>query len=321
MNLGDLSRPGVLRRWWRVVWVALLVASSGAYGGPEADVFSRPTDFVGTYDPRPGPTWTGLQSTYSGTVVVTMIDREIVKKMLPDGLSLARLKPSVTGAAASKHPVVHLIGDQREPSTLFWGYPTQVGTGYEEMILLIPFVVRGPLGDRWHNYVPRMYLNNQTAVDGGNEFFGYAKELANLGRTENPGATTHTVSSPDLATTWFVDDIDTPAQWGSMPGVASTLARWNDIRSILEMPFLGLRPADVLAPAGIKRSALLICSYWELSYSNAMLAPTKSRHRIVTKFRDGMEDWVALGTLSSAQGGAVSMRDVRWRLAMPPQGC
>ncbi|MDB5947896.1 MAG: hypothetical protein JWQ33_2922 [Ramlibacter sp.] len=329
----SLSLRIAARNWWCLILVALVtVQIAGCSGRPfwvkkastvvalAPGPFLGPADFQGHYSPRPGMTWNGLQSTYSGTVAVTMVNREIVKKMLPPGLFLAEPKPLAGGGTPGTHPVVHLMGDQGEPSTLFWGIPTQVGSGYQEMILIVPFVVRGT-GTLWHNYVVRMYLNNQLAVDGGNEFFGYAKELAILSPLQDWGVVHHKVSSPDLATIWFLDDIDVPGQWGAMPGVAATLARWNDISTILEMPFLGLRPADVLQPSGIQRSALLICSYWELQYANASLAATVSRHRVVTKFRDGMEDWETMGTLVSAQDGAVSMRGVRWRLAMPPQGC
>jgi hypothetical protein len=271
------------------------------------DPFLGPAAFQGQYSPRPGPTVDGLQSTYSGTVAVTMVDREIVKKMLPLGLSLAEAKPLAGGTIPRSHPVVHLIGDQREPASLLAGsvIPVVGAAGYEEMILIVPFVVRGKGSSLWHNYVVRMYLNHQIPVDLGNQFFGYAKELAQLDRTQISGVVQHKVSSPDLVTTWFLDDIDVPGQWGAMPGVASTLPRWDDIRKILEMPFLGMR------------SAVLICSYWELEYANATLAATASRHRVVTKFRSGMEDWETMGTLLSAQDGAISMRNVRWRLEWP----
>ena len=322
-----------IQNWCCLALVALFAVQTAGCGSlfrmkrastvvaPAPDPFLGPADFHGDYAPRPGPTWNGLQSSYSGTVAVTMVDREVVKKLLPTGLFLAQPKPSAGGVIPTKHPVVHLIGDQREPSTLLWGYPQQVALpGYEEMILIVPFVVRDA-GTKWHNYVPRMYLNDQLAVDGGNEFYGYAKELARLDRTQDAGVAHHKVYHPDLATTWFLDDIDVPAQWSAMPGAAATLARWDDIRSILEMPILGLRPADVLQPSDIARTAVLICSYWDLSFANASLAATVSRHRVVTKFRAGMEDWEAMGTLTSARDGAISLRNVRWRLAMPPQGC
>jgi hypothetical protein len=268
--------------------------------------FLGPADFQGQYVPQPAATLNGLQSTYSGTVAVTMVDREVVKQMLPPGLFLA--PPKSTSWTAGRHPVVHMVGDQLQPSTLLLGIATQVGPGYKEMIMVIPFVVRGT-GTDWHNYAVRMYLDSQIAVDGGNQLFGYAKVLAQLEQAPMPAKVHHKIVSPDLATTWFLDDIDEPVEWLQMIDVIGKLPRWNDIREILAMPFLGVRPTDQ------------ICSYWELEFANASLGATVSRHRVVTKFRPGMEAWENMGDLWSAPDGAVSMRNVRWRLALPPRAC
>ena len=52
----------------------------------------------------------------------------------------------------------------------------------------------------------------------------------------------------------------------------------------------------------------------EWNFGNAQVAPATSKHKFVTKFRDGMEGWVTLGDVTNALDGAVSMRGLRWRL-------
>jgi hypothetical protein len=141
--------------------------------------FPRPGDFTEGYTPQSGPILNGLQSTYSGTLAVTMMDRSAVARVLPPGFHLAQPRNNST----TRHPVIHLIGDQLEPSTLIGGYPVNVGTGYREMVLLVPYVVRDS-GSGLYNFAARMFLTDPTAVIGGNEIFGYAKVLAQLNRAE-----------------------------------------------------------------------------------------------------------------------------------------
>lgn len=266
-----------------------------------------PDDFQGSFSPRLSEAKDGLQSTYSGVVAITSVQRATVQQMLPPGLFLATPYPNIWGG--SLHPVVHLIGEQRAPSVLVAGavVPILGAPGYDEMIMFVPFVVKAN-GTLWHNYVVRMYLNHMIPVFGGNELYGYAKVLARLEQSQQGSFVRHTVTSEDRATTWFRDDVDLPAGQ-PMAAAAAALPRWDETRKILEMPFLGIRPDGVM-----------VCSYWELDYSNATVAPTVSRHQVVTKFRDGMEPWETLGTLRSANNGAFSMNRVRWRLAWPGLG-
>ena len=81
------------------------------------------------------------------------------------------------------------------------------------------------------------------------------------------------------------------------------------------MPVLGWKPQNSIHPD------VFICSYWEWYFAEAELASANSKHQVVTKFRNGMEDWESMGPLFNALDGAVSMRSVRWRLAILPAGC
>jgi hypothetical protein len=268
--------------------------------------FPGPTDFAEGYATQPDPVFDGLQSMYTGTVAVTMMDRTAVAKVLAPGFRLASpISPS------TRHPVIHLIGDQLEPRAVLHGYVGPVlGPGYQEMILLVPYVVRDS-GSGMHTFAVRMYLTDPTAVAGGNEF-GYAKELAKFHRVDADPRTTYQVTTWDGATTWFVDEIDRTGQWTQPPAYPP---RWLELREIFRMPILGLRPPDPLRPPQF------MCSYWEWDFAEAELATATSRHRFVTRFVDGADDWVAAGPLASAPDGAVAMRRVRWRLATPPTPC
>ena len=271
--------------------------------------FLGPADFQGSFTPRQREATDGIQSTYSGTVVVTSVDRAIVQQMLPPGLQLATPLPNVWGG--STHPVMHLIGAQRSPSTLVLGnvVPVPAAPGYQEMILLVPFVVKAN-GTLWHNYVVRMFLDHIIPVFGGNELYGYAKVLARLDQSQQGAVTTHKVASVDGATTWFSNDIDAPA--APAAATAAPPPRWSDVRKILDMPVLGIRPDGVM-----------VCSYWEFGGTNATVAATASRHHVITRFTPGMQAWETLGTLRSAPNGAFAMNQFRWRVAWPwlVQGC
>jgi hypothetical protein len=178
------------------------------------------------------------------------------------------------------------------------------------MIMITPFVVVGA-NNLWHNYAIRMYLDALLPVFGGNWGYGYGKELAKIIEGRYGDRVTHVLSQPDAIGTkvWFESDVELDGPWTdvSQPGPP----RWSDMREILSMPVLG-----------ITKFSDFTCSYWEWELAASQLAPATSRHRVVSAFRQGMEDWPALGQLASAVDGAVSVRKVRWRLAYPaPFSC
>jgi hypothetical protein len=116
---------------------------------PGADIrFPAPADFNGSYDPRANDAQYGGQSTYNGSIAVTLLDRSLVQSALPGDIRLAqRLDGGTT------HPLVHLVGHQRNLKYLINGIPIDSFLpDYQEMILLIPFVVRA-FGSKWHNFV------------------------------------------------------------------------------------------------------------------------------------------------------------------------
>lgn len=267
--------------------------------------FPGPKDFAGGFDPAARPAADGGQSTYEGALFVAMLDSTLVSAVLPAGLELA--KPLT---ATAQHPVILLVGNQRNPLELRGGvtYPIPLSNDYREAMLLVPFVVRTSANQRWHTYVVRMYLDDIRPVAIGNTIFGYEKELASL--TESGAFPNAKTDVRNLANALvFHSDVQTNGPW--QPSAAATaVPRWADLRTIFEMPIVGTLPI-----------VGFVCSYWEWYYATTEVAPATVSFRFVQPFRPTMSGWVALGTLTNAPDGALAMRGLRWRLALWPPGC
>lgn len=304
---------GTLRQACSIVLAALCAALGGCCSTPSmstaanfgpATPFPGPADFLGAYAPRAADAANGLQSTYSGFAVLTMMDRSVVEKALPAGVRLA-----ATSTGSVQHPVIHLVGDQREPSAVYAGVATQIPTAsdYREMILLVPFAIHDS-GTQWHNHAVRMYLDDISAVAGGNSVYGYAKKWARVNEAGTPPSTTNQVTDL-LGATYFLSDVRLAGPWIPAATAAASMPRWKDLQTIFEMPVLGLNAPN------------FICSYWEWDFANAQVAPATSSFQFFRAFIPGMQDWVDLGALSSAPDGAVAMSRVRWRLGPPLASC
>jgi hypothetical protein len=272
--------------------------------------FPGPGNFQGGFVPAAGHVNDGVQSDYAGTLVVTMLDRNLVNSVLPPGASLA---PTTT--PSTMHPVIYLIGFQGKPSTVSSGHAVQIpfATGYREMSLLIPFVVLNN-GANWHNYVVRMYLDDPTdiAILGGNTCCGYQKVAASLDyRTTNTGYN-HSVQT--LFASDFVDTIALNGSYVTAGQAGGAVPRLADLQTILQMPILGSN----LDPSG---NLEFLCTYWDWNFSHAKVAPVTSAFEFVSPFASGMQGWTALGTLTNAANGAVAMRHLRWRLSLQTQPC
>jgi hypothetical protein len=272
--------------------------------------FPGPANFIGDAVLQPRPAKDGLQSTYSGTIFVSMRDRTEVEKVLPAGFHLANQT-----SASTTHPVIFLLGDQRELSTLAGGtaIPLCQGCGYQEMILLIPFVVRQGQA-HWHNYAARMFLDDIAAVAGGNAIYGYAKEVATLTRVTNQDSSYYEIS-PWFDGVVFQAELGRTGPWTPADQSPASAPRWAELKTVFQAPVLGQQPKDSPTPLAV------ICSYWEWDYTIARVAPAYARHRIVKKLRSGMENWVSPAPMASPDQGAISVRGIRWRLATPPEGC
>jgi hypothetical protein len=300
--LGPGRNPGLL-----LVIVALLTAgcvcktaspavSPSTAVTPSTGPFVGPSDFVGTFIPKPTPATTGGNATYDGNIVFTNLDRTLVEAILPLELKLAQ-----NSIAPTLHPVIYLYGHPTNTSWIVAGTPIIVGPNYQELMLLVPFV-QEQTGGRWHNYVIRMYLDDLNAIWIGNVFFAYAKEW---GTSQESG--TQVNEFDQAGTAKFQANIQLAGAWQSNAQAEVSVPNYPAIKTILTMPVVGRRS-----------SGELVCSYFELNYAGATVAPAQSTHKFLDPFVAGMSGWVAIGSLSSVANGAVAVRGVNWRIEQPP---
>jgi hypothetical protein len=276
-------------------------------GTPPARLgFPGPGEFVGSYDARIADMENGGQSTYDGSIVVTLVDRDLVEQALPGDFRLARPTPD-----RNTHPVIHLLGHQRDLKLIEGGIPRPADADdYQEMILLVPFVVHGS-GAKWHSFVVRMYLDSTAPIIIGDAIFAYAKLPATFDERGSPDdMTTRTLL---LLQPVFQGTVKVTGAWRSSDEACKTLAQWSDLRKIFAMPIVG---ADVVAG----RIVRTVCSYWEWHHAGAEVAPATSQHRFIQPFREGMEGWPQ-GPVVSGPNGAFVIRGLRWRLAKHPPVC
>jgi hypothetical protein len=269
--------------------------------------FPASSQFVGTYVPNPSEVLNGGQSTYHGSIAVTLLDRAIVEQVLPNTFTLA-----LRTDAATMHPVIHLIGHQRDLFFLEFGVPVPApDPGYAEMSLLVPFVVLSQNASlssaKWHSFVVRMYLNDLGALSAGNSYYAYRKEIAAMQESLAPKIINWAVS-PQPQGDVFNSTVTRTGGWSSL-GNAS-ISGLADVQTLFAMPLVG---ADVDANGNATR---VICSYWEWDYTNAEVAQATSDHKFLQQFCSGMSGWV--GQPNGPSGEAIEIRGLRWRLASPP---
>ena len=257
-------------------------------------------DFKGCWLPRTSNATTGGEANYNGRLVFINLQNQLIDAVLP--ANLKRADP--IAAASTLHPVALMFGHQTDTKWVIEGTEVEVGDDYQELILIIPFVQGGGT-PFWHNYVVRMYLNDQGAKFIGNWFFGYKKADATFEET----LTTFTVKTS--GTPAFTTKVLSSDPW--QPAATSNAINFLDVKTILSMPILGRL-----------QSGIFVCSYFELNYANSggEMRPIRTEQQFFKQFTSGMTDWLAQGMLPSVDNGAVELRNIEWRLAMPkPQSC
>lgn len=265
--------------------------------------------FAGTYLAATSLVRKGAQSTYDGSIAVTLLPRADASQVLPSNLTLA---PRTDGATV--HPVVHLIGNQRDPMILEYGIPfPALDPGYQEVILLVPFVVSPP-GTRWHSFVVRMYLNDVGAIVIGNSVYAYAKEFATVPQSRSGEDLTTNIRPLLQGDVFMSDPLSETGPWSSASSPPASIPNWDDFQRLFAMPLVGVGPDPI---TGVTRT---VCSYWEWDYANAEIAPATSTHTFLKQFRSNMSTWINQ-VFSSPLDGAIKIRRLRWRLADPPAAC
>ena len=278
---------------------AAYFAAAGLCGAPAPPQRGQPDhaldglQFHGDFERGPLVT-DGAQATYEGVLVANLLDRALVEQILPPTIGLARpVNPLQT-----LHPIVYLLGRQSDTCLLNNGHLTPAGKPYNELILLVPYVVHAGVEDRWHNFAARMYLDDAAATLIGDFGYAYAKEIGEFtlfGAEAEVGMNGNVVLQNDVteASAWM-DEAQAKAM---LPGFA-------DARQILDMPIIG-----------VSNICGRVRSYFEWDCSNAQIAAADSVHRFDQAFRPGMQPWVDLGFLANAPHAAFKLRKVCWRLS------
>jgi hypothetical protein len=245
----------------------------------------------GTYKPGPtGPPTHGAHSTFDGELIFANLARDVVKEVLPDGLWLAQ-----NTKEPALHPIALILAHHADCWWDLPGAPTPNNPlNYRELSLLIPFVQCGA-DDRWHNYVVRMYLDDDFAIWVGNTYYGYAKERAKLVRTDVGAQRKFEVFRPAICFTCDVTTVShgSPAHYGAM-------------RDIMRMPILGLMD-----------DGKIVRSYWRWGVAATTVRVTACAH-IIQKFVPKMAHWGQ--DIRNVDEGAVRMEGLRWAMEWPPDG-
>ncbi|MFQ5526963.1 MAG: hypothetical protein ACE5GX_11980 [Thermoanaerobaculia bacterium] len=293
-----------------VIVISVIALGAAIWWHPKADEFLGPADFSGQPIPPPASSSSVGQTTFNGVLTFTNVDRTMVAKLLPPGYSLAK---NLSFWLKTKHPVALLFGDQTDGRQFVAGQPVPVlpadRVHYSETILAIPFVQKtNDVG--WHTYIVRMYLDNQIAVNGG-ALYGYKKKFTCLDwtgkkveiwRQSAVCPPTYLGSKQELLT----GDFRFTGVWLDGSAAMSQLANFDDMFAIWTTRILG-------------RTAIgtSVCSYFEWDLANARVSRAKTSYELPTPPTSKMTAWPGLGDLDSVKLGAVAVRGLRWRLALP----
>jgi hypothetical protein len=183
---------------------------------------------------------------------------------------------------------------------------------YQELILVVPFVQRKS-GTQFHNYVVRMYLDDELAISIGNMYYGYAKKRGTIVRSPGTSPVRDFFASRRRCGL-FAARCTSSGPWRDMVSAKTTLPNLADIQAILAMPIVGRWEPSPYKP--------FVCSYWQWDYTKAEMQPIQSSQKFISRFTDEMpQAWVNMGSVPSVTGGAVGIRGLVWRMAFPPRKC
>lgn len=319
-----MSRGGSLAghhrrgKWRGVLWIPLALFVAACISildeppelRPSTDGFLGLDDFEGSIDRPTSDTLYQGQSNYNGRLVFVNLPRTVVDDVLPPDLHLAS---NVSATDSDLHPIILLYGDQLLGAYVLWGGVTwPIGANYKELIMLIPFVQHDE-GTKWHNYVVRMYLDNQPAVTAGNQHYGYFKELAALADAVlSPTASTLDVTQSALTVfKWTAEAIS----GGFLPSAIAmgTLDNYRHAIEIMKMPLLGTLTTLF--------GTSYVCSYWDWNLQNAFVKPIKVTSEFVQPPRTGTTSWVSQGPVMTDEKSAFELAGLVWRMAFPASLC
>jgi hypothetical protein len=231
----------------------------------------------------------------------------VVKQVLPPELELASRK---TAQLPGLHPILLMYGYQLDTKwVLPWG-PVPTTVDYKELILLIPFVQGVGGAGKWHNYVVRMYLDNDLPIFLGNAYYGYYKERAAF---VDPG----TATPLKVLRQYSLDMFGWTLSASGVPvphlQALGTVENYQDALEIIGMPILG-----TMENLGNAHT----CAFWDWDMQDATVRHVDATFGFLRPFRSsGMDGWVTLGMLNSGSKSAFEILHVKWSLAFPPREC
>ena len=236
---------------------------------------------------RSGATFAG-EAAFEGCFAITEWRRADVERLLPPEIALAE---NVSSRAA-RHPVVFAFGEQKRGAWIWGGLTLPVGLEYHELMIAIPFVVHRS-GRFLHTYIPRMYASNSPAVWDGNARYGLAKELADLGWWNTTFVVTDARGRLVLHA-----DVEADGAWRRAASAPAARAA----AEIFALPVLGR-----------KASGQYVSSYFAWDFDAATARPAAAAISLDAPLVAGLEPRV----IQAADGRAVSVQDLRWRLSWP----
>jgi len=304
----------------RFAYALLGITFAGCcHRGPATPGFWGPADFKGSWLSAVPLPPINAQTKYNGDIVFADLPRSVVQEVLPADLKLADNTTNTTNGTSGNHPVILIFGVQTHLSSI-WPLITGVLPDYNELILLIPFVVQKTGGQNyWQNYAVRMYLDWDGGVYGGNFLYGYRKEKAVLVRTvpsPTPPDINEQVSQVDrvsgAVTSRFVADVTSQSVWMDDATAENSLANYDAMKLIFTMPILG----TLVAPNDPSTTAY-ICSYFLWDFTSANVRRETTTFQFVTNFVPNMDHWVALGQLTNTKDGGFGAYQFTWQLTYP----
>jgi hypothetical protein len=291
-----------------LVFLALIVVGCGP--GSEEPVrsgpgFLGPDDFNGKYDKLPTPIPMGGQSSFTGDAAVTNLSRTIIEEILPTELQLAE-----NTEAPSLHPVIMLFGIQHNLEwTMPGGWSFPLDKAYNEIMLIVPFV-QSTHGEYWHNWVVRMYLDWQWAVDRGNVYFGLQKELGQFVRDFATGVgVEYTLEVSKSGIEKWQGSISPETAWMTEAQAQASLENYEAFKEIFKMPVLGAW--STLA------GKQWVCSYFDWNMGKGSVRQSRVDHEYKSNFVPNMESWVNTGIMQSEADGGFGLKDLQWRMTTP----
>ena len=247
--------------------------------------------FEGVVHPADGSTRMASQAAFHGCAVVTEWPRAEVEALLPAPLVLARSHSE----PGDRHPVVFLLGDQRQGAALFGGVTLPTPVVYEEFSMAVPFV-RHREGEALQIFVPRMICSFFPAMWTGNLSYGFGKRMGRVQR-EGPFYSVSDTSGSLL----FRAQVEVQDRGLDAPN----RRQFEALRMLFELPVFGIRP-----------DGSFVSSYWDFDVRQARVRPADAIVTIAAPFASGLR----LGEHADIETGSFEIDGMLWRLSWPLPG-